>query len=192
MSNKYFICSSLAALAALLMIGCTKLDQENAPQFSQAAMKGKAIFEARNCGSCHAVNGTEVAKTAPNLSSPFIANDSMFVRAHLEFVEKSEMPPIDLSQEDMRLLSLYIAEIHRANHPSVPEEQADTYCPVCYAPVSMAQASADKLVSSYLGDKYYFECEDCMKAFEEAPEAFLVLWRDYLEQKKVSVPTGTN
>ncbi|MFQ5706544.1 MAG: c-type cytochrome [bacterium] len=163
-------------------IGCNSGGNDNTTRFSKTALQGKQVFESKKCGTCHSIGEARGDSTAPNLADPFIANDSMFVRAHLEFVEKTKMPPIELSDREMRLVSDYVAELHRANHPSVPEKEADTYCPVCYAPVASKQAVAENLFVSYLGDKYYFECQDCVKTFEKAPEAFLVLWRDYLKK----------
>jgi YHS domain-containing protein/mono/diheme cytochrome c family protein len=177
----------LISLMTVLLIGCSGTSEKDASQFSEMALQGKKVFESKNCGECHSVGEPRADAQAPDLSNAFIANDSMFVQAHLKFVDNTKMPPIRLTDKDITLLSHYIAELHRAAHPTIPEEEADTHCPVCYAPVSIEKATTEKLFVSYLGEKYYFECHDCMEAFEKAPEAFIVLWRTYEAEKVKAV-----
>ncbi|MFQ5823005.1 MAG: hypothetical protein ACE5JB_03020 [bacterium] len=184
MLSKNILCVILLSIFAVLLIGCSRATNEEPSNFSAIALQGKKVFETKNCGECHSVGEPREDNKAPNLSSPIIANDSMFVQAHLKFVEKSKMPPIQLTEKEILLVSNYIAELHRVNYQSIPEEEADTHCPVCYAPVSKEKAKNENLYFSYLGEKYYFECQDCTEIFEKAPGAFLVLWKNYEEEKK--------
>lgn len=121
------------------------------------------------------MEGGESESEAPVLADPFIANDSLFVQVHLKFVKSSDMPPVELSANEIRLLSRYVAEIHRAKYPSISEQKADVRCPVCYAFVSSQTALENKLYVTYLGDKYYFECPQCVDTFKKAPQAFIEL-----------------
>lgn len=184
MLSKNLSYAVLVSFLAALLIGCSGAKNDNAGQFSRIALQGKKVFETKNCGECHST-GEPGKKEAPDLSNAFIANDSMFVQAHLKFLDESKMPAIEISGQEIQLLSHYIAELHRANHPTVSEEEADTHCPVCYAPVSVESATKEKLFTTYLGDKYYFECRECLATFEKAPEALLVLWRAY--EKEITV-----
>lgn len=178
----------LISFIPVLLIGCSGTNEKDASKFSKVALQGKEIFENKNCGVCHPVGKPRENAEAPDLANAFIANDSMFVQAHLKFVDKTQMPPIQLTDGEIKLLSYYIAELHRAVHPTVPAEEADARCPVCYASVSIKKAKIEEFFTSYLGEKYYFECQDCMVTFEKAPEAFIVLWQAY-EAEKVKATT---
>jgi len=175
-----FVLSCILPLAA-----CTKKERVVNPASLELAAQGKQLFEQYQCAKCHSEGGEAATATitadsvAPDLDDPFLANDSQFVKVHLRFVERTAMPPIRLSAKEINALSHYVAKIHREKHPSVPEEQADGYCPVCYAPVSSQQATAEKLFVTFRGDKYYFECKDCLTTFKKAPEAFLELLKQY-------------
>ena len=156
----------------LLMLGCEKKTENIADgHFSELALEGKALFAAEKCGVCHKMN-TERHRDAPDLTHPFLANDSMFVQTHLQFVERSEMPPIDLSGDQIRALAAYIAELHVAMQPEIPEALVDAQCPVCKAPVSTTRAKEAGLTATYFDKTYYFECKKCMGAFRHVPEAF--------------------
>ncbi|MFQ5677427.1 MAG: hypothetical protein ACE5G1_16180 [bacterium] len=99
------------------------------------------------------------------------------------------MPPVELSAREIRLLSYYVAGLHRAKNPTVSKADADATCPVCYSPVSIAQARASKLYAKFLGKRYYFECQDCAATFRKAPEAFLKLMEmDGVEPVKKAAP----
>lgn len=160
---------------AVLLLGCRSEQHEPliAYQLSEKALQGKAIFEEKNCGRCHALEAGGATQTrAPDLTDPFLANDSLFVQAHLKFVEESTMPAIALSEKEIRLVSYFIAELHAATHRSASPALADTVCAVCYAPVAMEQAERDGLAFTYLQHRYYFECDRCKALFIEAPEAY--------------------
>ncbi|NIR47369.1 hypothetical protein GWO43_02695 [candidate division KSB1 bacterium] len=175
--KKLLIGALIVSLAGL--VSCTKsTDSEiDMASLSEAAMQGKEVFERHECIKCHAMGEARSDTSAPDLSDPFLANDSMFVEVHLKFAENTKMPPIELTDEEVRLLSHYVAQLHRAKHPSVSPEEADAFCPVCFAPVSTEQAEKDRLYVTFLDEKYYFECEECEKAFRKAPEAFRELMK---------------
>lgn len=164
----------------LFMPACHKADQTARQQkFAKLAMQGKEVFEAQECNKCHYVGDAEVASPAPDLTDPLLANDSLFVQAHLKFVEMTDMPPVQLTQEEVKLLSFYIAGLHAAKYPTVRWDKADAFCPVCYAPVLIKQAEEAGLAVKFLGENYYFECQDCVNTFRRSPEAFIELLREY-------------
>ena len=82
------------------------------------------------------------------------------------------MPPIKLSDEEIRLLSYYVAGLHADKHATVSIDKADARCPVCHAPVLIAEAVQANLHVDYLGEDFYFECRECLDAFLRVPEAF--------------------
>jgi YHS domain-containing protein len=148
-------------------------------KLSGPALKGKKIFENKNCQKCHTLGksmmtvvkqGKEVI--VPDLTNPFIATDSSYVRTHLQFVEETDMPVVKMSNEEIRLVSRFVAELHAATHGSEVVENADTTCPVCNADVSTEKAKELGLWFTYLDETYYFECEACKKLFSEQPEVF--------------------
>lgn len=178
-------------LVGLLLGACTKKERVENPAALELAAQGKILYEQYQCAKCHFEGGEAATvdivadSVAPDLADPFLANDSQFVKVHLRFVDRTSMPPIRLSEKEINALSHYVAQIHRERYPSVPEEQADCYCPVCYAPVASQQATVDNLFVTFRGDKYYFECKDCQTTFKKAPEAFLELLKQY--QSNLSV-----
>ncbi|RMF65859.1 MAG: YHS domain-containing protein [Calditrichaeota bacterium] len=172
----------LAGLSFGLLAGCVRQKERASSvsaRFSALALQGKRVFEEKHCAECHTTGTARADSVAPDLSNPFLANDSMFVQTHLKFVERTKMPPLKLSDKEIRLLSYYVAELHRAQNETVSEAEADARCPVCYAPVKKEKALADDLFVSYLGTHYYFECEQCLETFRQAPEAFIELFRQY-------------
>ncbi|HEX9653943.1 MAG TPA: c-type cytochrome [bacterium] len=183
--------SAVALLIVLSVAACTKKERVENPASLELAAQGKILYEQYECAKCHVGDGETATadiiadSVAPDLTDPFLANDSQFVQVHLRFVDRTAMPPIRLSAKEIRALGHYVAQMHRQKHPSVPEEQADSYCPVCYAPVSSQQATAEKLFVTFRGDKFYFECKDCQTTFRKAPEAFLELLKQY--QSNLSV-----
>ncbi len=179
MRRKQSLIVILLTLIGSILVGCVQSKQSESENFSELALRGKQIFEAKECGKCHYIGDEKVESEAPDLTDPFIANDSLFVQTHLKFVGLTKMPPIELTSREIDLLSFYVAELHRAKHPTVSEADADARCPVCYAPVSIAQAKANKLTGTFLGQKYYFECEDCLQLFRKYPVAFRELFRQY-------------
>ena len=167
-------------LAGQVLSGCNHTKEELAVnQFSKLALQGKKVFDRHECSACHYIGNEDVESRAPDLTSPFLANDPMFVQTHLRFVELSRMPPVQLTDKEARLISYFIADLHAARQPVLNGAHADAMCPVCYASLSMKQAKANELFARFLGTTYYFECEECLNAFKKAPEAFIEL----LQQK---------
>jgi len=179
MSGKGIVHALFWTLILVLMPGCAQQRPARSDSFSDLALRGKKVFEARDCGRCHYVGDENVESDAPDLTTPLIAVDSSLVQTHLRFVRETQMPPVDLTGEEIDLLSYYIADLHRSKHATVPPDEADASCPICYAPVSIAQARANKLWSSFLGEKYYFECRDCLEVFRKYPVAFRELYRQH-------------
>jgi len=164
--------TSFLCLFAMLAFtsGCDAPDQDKF-QFTEAALKGKTIFESQACAKCHYVGDEEANGTAPDLANPLLANDSLFIRTHLTFVEESKMPPIDISQSDIRFLGNYIAELHTSKYAG-KVDNADSKCAVCNLPVNRDIAVNAKFYR-FFGDRhYYFECEQCLQTFEKSPEIF--------------------
>lgn len=170
-----------AAMVFLLAAGCTKKEQSSPqPQMmSAAAEKGKAIFLQRGCDRCHRVPfaESEPEHNAPDLTNAFLANDSLFVRAHLKTLEESRMPNIRLTEPEIRLVSRFVAELHAAAHRAEVSGETDAQCPICYARVFREEARMKNLWFRYLGEDYYFECRECKELFARAPEAYRQLYR---------------
>ncbi len=174
---------ALFLLLVVLLASCKKNESTENLALLELAEQGKILYKQYQCAKCHTEDRSaaklEAANVAPDLSDPFLANDSQFVKVHLSFMERTVMPPINLSAKEIDALSHYVAQLHRDRHPGVPEEQADAYCPVCYAPVSSQEATKKNLVVLLGNDKFYFECGDCQAAFVKAPKAFIELLRQY-------------
>jgi len=179
MNSLKTVAAAVLGLTVIAMLACSGSDSSTQQQFSKIALKGKNVFETHRCNECHYVGDEEVLADAPDLTDPFLANDSSFVQAHLKFVEESKMPPIEMTEEEMRQVSYYIAELHAAKHSATSEVEADARCPVCYAPVSTSQAEEENLVANFRDTRYHFECRDCLVAFKSAPEAFIELMNQY-------------
>lgn len=176
-----YIQTLVVALLAfgLFVPACKKTQQSQGQKFQKLAMQGKEVFELKECNKCHYVGDSDVASPAPDLTDPILANDSLFVQTHLKFVEMTDMPPVELTPREVKLLSYYIAGLHAAKYATVTWDEADTFCPVCYAPVVIKQAKAEGLAAKFLGDMYYFECQDCLNTFKRSPEAFIEMLREY-------------
>lgn len=161
-------------LAALLLmpLACSKAEKEQHGQQEDAVALGKQVFENKKCGFCHEDQSMLASGKVPDLTRPIIANDSLFVLAHLKSVERSEMPPIRLTEQEMKLVSRYIAHLHAMKYATVTAAEADAKCPVCSAPVSTQEATEKSLTATYMDTTYYFECEQCIQAFQKAPMAF--------------------
>lgn len=169
-------------LAVLLVFACG--EEYNQPELdtsklSPAALKGKKLFDKHKCVACHSLGkrtmtvvrqGKEVV--VPDLTNPFIANDSAFVAQHLRFVERSDMPPIKLKEEEIKQISRFVAELHAAMHATVSREEADAACAITGAPVLKSEAKAKGLWYTYLDSTYYFVSEECKELFIKAPAAF--------------------
>lgn len=172
----------LFALILLFFVGCNAGSDDlpvDASKLSGPALKGKNIFDNKNCQRCHTLGksmmtvvqqGKEVI--VPDLTNPFIATDSSYVRTHLQFVEETDMPVVKLNNEEIRLVSRFVAELHAATHGIELAENADATCPVCGAKVSAEKAKNAGLWFSYLDETYYFECEECKSLFSDQPEVF--------------------
>jgi YHS domain-containing protein/mono/diheme cytochrome c family protein len=166
----------------VLYAGC-EVQSDNLPidtsKLSEAALEGKKIFDNKNCKECHTLGksmmtvvkqGKEVI--IPDLTNPFIATDSSYVRTHLQYLEETDMPVIELNKEEIELVSRFVAELHAATHRQEFVGEPDTKCPVCQADVVSTEARKSGLWFSYLDSTYYFECEECKELFAEQPEAF--------------------
>jgi|GEM_PF-1582158 len=179
MRRKKSLIVVLLTLSISFVVGCVQSKQPDPEGLTELAAKGKRIFEAKECNKCHYIGDEKIKSDAPDLTDPLIAIDSSLVQTHLRFVRLTKMPPIELTRREIDLLSHYIAELHRSKHATVSEAEADARCPVCYAPVSIEQAKANKLSGTFLGEKYYFECQDCLDLFGKYPVAFRELFRQY-------------
>ncbi|MCG8604377.1 cytochrome c [bacterium] len=183
MKRTYFP-ALIAILFLSLFATCDNSKSSRSERLVDLAAKGKNVFEKNDCGKCHYLGDEVVDAKAPDLTSPFLASDSLFVQAHLKFVEESQMPPISLDDGEIRALSYYISALHSAKHRTISPDKGDHFCPVCFAPVSQAQALNDKLYVKFLDNHYYFECAECLEAFKKAPEAFLDVWRQGVKAKQ--------
>jgi len=181
MNMKRVLC---ATVAVLLATACSSQETPEYSNLSRLAKQGEKIFRKHKCQSCHATGVKVGDVVAPDLSRPFLANDSLFVQTHLRFVSESSMPDPHLTDREIRFISYYIAELHNAKLPKIPEEEIDTFDPVCYAPVSIDNATISRLHVDYLGKTYYFATEECMEAFMQAPEAFALLYEKFLEENQ--------
>lgn len=151
----------------ILLMGCSTPKQEQ-----DSVALGKAVFEKHECGKCHGASPEEAVMQAPDLSRPILANDSLYVQAHLKFTEESKMEPLELTDEEIRLVSSYIASLHASKQTPVPEEEADAICPICGVRVSSAMAMENNLQYEYLEKTFYFECQECLETFKSAPGVY--------------------
>ncbi|MFQ5632114.1 MAG: c-type cytochrome [bacterium] len=151
----------------------------DASTLSETALKGKKIFDDKNCKKCHTL-GKEVMTVieqgkeviVPDLTNPFIATDTSYVKTHLQFLEETDMPTIELSNDEIHLVSSFVAELHKATHGQEFLESAEATCPVCKANVSAEKTKEAGLWFTYLEETFHFECEACKKLFSEQPEVF--------------------
>lgn len=173
---------TLIGTLLFLFTGCMPESDElpiDTSKLSSEGLRGKKIFEEKNCKKCHTLGknmmtvvrqGKEVI--IPDLTNPFIATDSSYVATHLKYVEETDMPQIRLYNDEIHLISRFVAELHAASHGQKYEENADTICPVCKARVNSALAKQDGLWFTYFGETYYFECKKCKELFSKQPEVF--------------------
>ena len=174
----------LILFAAILFFsaGC-EIASEDLPidvsTLSETALKGKKIFDDKKCKKCHTLGksmmtvvkqGKEVI--IPDLTNPFIATDSSYVKTHLQYVEETDMPSIRLNNKEIDLVSHFVAELHKATHGQEFIKGAEKTCPVCEANVSSTTTKEAGLWFSYLDETYYFECDECKRLFSEQPEVF--------------------
>ncbi len=172
MKNSPLIISATACGMILLALACRKGPSPESAAPQQEITLGEKIFVEKECGKCHTAGDQSVEKEmkAPDLASVFLAVDTVFVKAHLKFIELSQMPPIDLTPAEIDALTRYVVSLH-AKANTVPDlKNPDGKCFVCGAPLKIESAKAAQLHVSQ-GDKvYYFECSDCKRMFEMNPD----------------------
>ena len=160
----------LAVLCSMAMLAFTC--QEKPASVPSALQKeialGEKIFVEKECGKCHLTGASAVAPEmkAPDLTSAFLANDTIFVKAHLQFIELSSMPPLDLTPPEIRLLSKYVAHLHAKTKTDPHLKNPDATCPVCGVPLQISKAATGDLQAAVDGKNYYFDCADCKRLFE--------------------------
>ncbi|MDZ7363271.1 MAG: YHS domain-containing protein [candidate division KSB1 bacterium] len=158
-----------AAGAMIFAAGCVEKNPPMSGALEKQIAFGEKVFVQKECGKCHVGAGLPVQAAlqqpqmkAPELTSVFLAIDTVFIKAHLRFIELSQMPPIDLTQQEIDALAKYVASLHAKAKTDPNLRDPDGACPVCGASLKMAGA----LQTSYQGQSYYFECEDCQRLFE--------------------------
>lgn len=157
------------ALILAAMYGCNRELAPIPADLQRQIAMGESVFHRNDCGKCHRVSGYGNGEQAPDLSSVFLAMDTVFIKAHLQFTEMSSMPPIPLKPHEISAVTQYIASLH-AQRNTPAQRNPDTRCPVCGAPVETAQAVAHSLEASYKGNFFYFECPDCKAIFLRDPD----------------------
>lgn len=164
-----FIVSCISSF--FIFAGCTEANKSAAKDFRQLAKTGKQIFAQHKCSKCHNDSTSEKA-FVPDLKRPFLAGNQILVDLHLNNTDISFMPEVELTQEEIYALSIYIATLHAAGQKTVSMDEADGRCPVCFAPVSFEAAKAASLVYTFSDKEYYFECQDCLELFKKIPEPY--------------------
>jgi mono/diheme cytochrome c family protein/YHS domain-containing protein len=155
--------------AMIFAAGCVEKNAPISGALEKQIALGEKVFAQKECGKCHVGAGLpgqgalqQPEMKAPDLTSVFLAIDTVFIKAHLRFIELSQMPPIDLTQQEIDALAKYVASLHAKAKTDPKLQNPDGVCPVCGAPLKMAGA----LQTEYQGKSYYFECEDCKRLFE--------------------------
>ena len=163
----------LILLAALISVAIFTFVCQNQPAPSPSALQkeialGEKIFTEKQCGKCHTNGISTVAAEmkAPDLTSAFLANDTIFVKAHLRFIELSRMPPLDLTAPEIEALAKYVAHLHAKTKTDPQLKNPDGACPVCGAPLKLARAQAEALQTTLADQTYSFDCADCKHLFE--------------------------
>lgn len=162
----------MLVFAAIVGISCGKSSEQTSNQHMDRLTHGKEIYVAKKCAFCHEDENLLARGKVKDLTRPVIAGDTMFVQTHLKFVEASQMPPIDLTNEEIQYLSYYITNLHQLKHQTVSEDIADAQCAVCNAMVQKAAADSQNLSFVFEGKSYYFECAECLYVFQQAPMAY--------------------
>jgi mono/diheme cytochrome c family protein/YHS domain-containing protein len=162
----------LAAASSMLMFlaACSEKGAPVPSALQKEIALGEKIFAEKECGKCHTNGRSEVAAEmkAPDLTSAFLANDTIFVKAHLQFIELSSMPVLDLTPQETRALAKYVANLHARTKTDPNLKNPDGACPVCGAPLQIAKAQVDNLQAAHNAKVYYFDCADCKRLFERA------------------------
>jgi mono/diheme cytochrome c family protein/YHS domain-containing protein len=160
----------LAAVISVIISGstCQKKPASVSSTRQEEITLGEKIFTEKECGKCHTTAESTVKPEmkAPDLASAFLANDTTFVKAHLQFIELSNMPPLDLTPDEIKALAKYVAHLHAKTKTDPNLKNPDGRCPVCGAPLKLANAKAEDLQSTYADKTYYFDCADCKRLFE--------------------------
>jgi YHS domain-containing protein/mono/diheme cytochrome c family protein len=161
----------LAVLCSLVMLGvaCGEKTTPVSDALKKELALGEKVFIDKQCGKCHSSSdGSAVPPEmrAPDLTSAFLANDTIFVKAHLQFIELSSMPPLDLTTEETNALTKYVATLHARSKTDPNLKNPDAACTVCGAPLKVSQAQAEGLQATFAGKTYYFDCVDCKRLFE--------------------------
>ncbi|MGH7596669.1 MAG: c-type cytochrome [bacterium] len=160
----------LAAVISVAILGftCQKKSASVSSARQEEITLGEKIFAEKECGKCHttAASTTKPEMQAPDLTSAFLANDTTFVKAHLKFIELSNMPPLDLTQNEIKALAKYVAHLHAKTNTDPNLKNPDGVCPVCGALLKISKAQADDLQATHEGEIFYFDCADCERLFE--------------------------
>ncbi len=158
---------------AVLAMACSETPQPQSENRQKQSALGEKIFQEKECGKCHSITGTEtdIAQVEglevppPDLSSVFLAIDTLFIKKHLHFTELTAMPPIEMTRQEISAVSQYIASLHAKANTDPNLTDADGNCQVCGAPLKTSEAS----VATYNNEEFYFECPDCQVVFERDP-----------------------
>jgi mono/diheme cytochrome c family protein/YHS domain-containing protein len=165
---KISICAGLALMMAAAW-GCQKKVEPIPADLQRQITAGESVFYRKDCGKCHQVNGYGNEHKGADLTSVFLAMDTVFVKAHLQFTEVSAMPPIPLTPYEISAVTQYIASLHARMNTPANLRNPDARCPVCGAEVESARAVANSLQATHQGKFYHFECPDCKAIFLRDP-----------------------
>ena len=173
MRKQNLVLAVMLMSSAVLSMGCSETPQRQAADRQQQIALGEKVFQEKKCGKCHSITGLEVetAKVEglevrpPDLSSVFLAIDTLFIKRHLQFTELTAMPPITMTRPEINAMAQYVASLHAKANADPNLSDADGSCPVCGARLQTSEAA----VAVYEGKEYYFECPDCKVVFERDP-----------------------
>ncbi|MDZ7363259.1 MAG: hypothetical protein ONB46_21450 [candidate division KSB1 bacterium] len=170
MQKQFYLFGGLTC-AALLLCACGEKPREVSGRLQEQIAFGEKIFAEKACGKCHgsAAEPAPLERKAPDLTSVFLAMDTLLVKTHLQFTELSQMPPIELSRQEISALTQYVATLHGKANTNPNLDEADGVCPICGAPVKFSEAEANHLKVTYQNKDYYFECPDCKIVFDRDP-----------------------
>ena len=158
------------ALVLAMAWGCKKQIEPVPADLQRQIAAGESVFYRHDCGKCHQIAGYSNGHRAPDLTSVFLAMDTVFIKAHLQFTEISAMPPIPLTQHEVSAVTQYIASLHAQKNTQANLRHPDTRCPVCGAEVESPSAVKNSLEISHKGKFYHFECPDCKAIFLRDPD----------------------
>ena len=170
MGKLRFINLAGLTLVAVVAWGCEKRLDPIPADLQRQITAGESIFYRKDCGKCHEVSLRGNGHQGPDLTSVFLAMDTVFIKAHLQFTEISAMPPIELTPHEISAVTQYIASLHAQTNTPANLANPDARCPVCGAAVESPRAAANSLQASHKGKFYYFECPDCKAIFLRDPD----------------------